>query len=369
MSDLSQEPTSIKNEMACKSCGALLTFKPGTLKLVCQYCHAENDIVQSAQTEIRENNLEEFLAKHADEKEKVTITTIKCETCGATSTVNPALASDKCPFCATTFVLKNGSSSSIYKPQYLLPFGIDDKNAKARFKTWLKKLWFAPIELAGYADRADRLNGMYLPFWTFDCDTESHYQGERGIDTTRTSTRTNSKGQQEQHSVTDTNWHSVSGNVSNTFDDLLIEASKSLPKKILRELEPWDLKNVVAYNDQYLSGFRTETYQIDLPTAYQEGKLQMESDITASIHQHIGGDHQRIDSVDTIYRNPKFKYILLPVWISAYRYKDKLYQFIINARTGEVQGERPYSKGKIALAIIGGIILAIVLYFAFGKNS
>ncbi len=369
MSDSSQEPISIKNEMACKSCGALLSYKPGTIKLVCQYCHAENEIVQSAQAGIVEHNLEDFLAKQVEGTTKVTVTTIKCESCGATSTVNPSITADKCPFCATPFVLRNGSSSTIYKPEYLLPFGIDDQKAKGNFRNWLKALWFAPAELANYADRADRLNGMYLPFWTFDCETESNYQGERGIDSTRTVTRTNSNGQSEQHSEIITNWNYVSGHVSNSFDDLLIEATTSLPKNILRALEPWDLKNVVAYNDQYLSGFRTETFQVDLRTAYVEAKSRMDSHITASVQQDIGGNRQRIQSVDTTYRNPKFKYVLLPVWISAYRFQNKLYQFIINARTGEVQGQRPYSAGKIALAVIGGIILAMVLYWVIGRNS
>jgi hypothetical protein len=56
------------------------------------------------------------------------------------------------------------------------------------------------------------------------------------------------------------------------------------------------------------------------------------------------------------------------VWLSAYRYNNKVFQFIINARTGEVQGERPYSAGKITLAVIAGIILAIILYSVFSNS-
>ena len=265
-------------------------------------------------------------------------------------------------------MLKNGSSSTLFKPQYVLPFGIDDKKAIENFRGWLKSLWFAPSELANYVDRADRLNGMYLPYWTFDCTTESSYSGQRGEDYSHTETYTNSKGESDTRTVTRTNWYSVSGHVKDVFDDLLIEASGSLPKKILRALEPWDLPNLVTYNDKYLSGFRTENFQVDLPAAYKEGKVRMQQVIATTIRRDIGGDRQTISSVSTQYNSPTFKYILLPVWISAYRYNNKLYQFIINARTGEVQGERPYSALKIALAVIGGIILAIVLYSLFGDN-
>ncbi|CAN5496618.1 hypothetical protein BH10BAC4_BH10BAC4_14450 [soil metagenome] len=365
MNPSQDEVTVLKNEMSCKNCGALLTFKPGTLKLVCQYCKAENDIKQEDKIDIVENDLEEFLAKHVEEKEKIVVTTIKCDACGATSTVNPKITADKCPFCATTFVLKNGSSSSVYKPQYVLPFKIDDKAALGNFRLWLKKLWFAPSELKHYADRADRLSGMYLPFWTFDCQTESSYTGEQGIDHTREESYRDDKGNSQTRSVTYTSWSSVSGHVSDTFDDILIEASHTLPKPQLRSLEPWDLKNVIPYSDQYLSGFRTENFQVDLPNAYVEGKQRMQEAITHTIQGDIGGDRQRIHSVNTTYNKPTFKYILLPVWISAYQYQKKVYQFIINARTGEVQGTRPYSAGKIALAVIGGIIVAIILYSLF----
>ena len=57
-----------------------------------------------------------------------------------------------------------------------------------------------------------------------------------------------------------------------------------------------------------------------------------------------------------------FKHTLLPVWISAYRYHDRTFRFLVNARTGEVQGERPYSWIKITLFVM--LILAVVAIVA-----
>ena len=77
------------------------------------------------------------------------------------------------------------------------------------------------------------------------------------------------------------------------------------------------------------------------------------------------GDEQRILSKTTYYSDITFKYILLPVWISAYRFKDRNFQFLVNARTGEVQGERPWSWVKITLAALLVIaIIGIIVYFA-----
>ena len=98
---------------------------------------------------------------------------------------------------------------------------------------------------------------------------------------------------------------------------------------------------------------------------FEIGKEIMDDKIRVAIRHHIGGDEQRIHSVSTQHSNISFKHILLPVWISAYKYKEKVYRFLVNARTGEVQGERPWSWIKIALtaiAVTGLIGAGIYIY-------
>jgi len=89
----------------------------------------------------------------------------------------------------------------------------------------------------------------------------------------------------------------------------------------------------------------------------------MEEPIRNTVRRDIGGDHQQIDTVSTQYSNITFKHILLPLWLSAYRYHDRTYRFMVNARTGEVRGERPYSFWKVTLFIsaILSVIAMIVL--------
>jgi len=372
MSSFTDETKAINLELACVNCGALLKFKPGTRYLACEYCGSQNEIAQpeEANNRIDETSLDDFLVENFEHEEKIEVTTVKCEGCHAVSTFDPKTSSDKCPFCASPLVLKNGATSRLHKPQYVLPFGFDEKKARENFAQWIKSLWFAPSELKHYADRSGKINGMYLPFWTFDCSTRTSYTGQRGTHyyvTESYNTVENGKTVSRTRQVQKTRWTSASGNVNNVFDDILIEASASLKKDKLRALEPWDLKNLVAYNDKYLSGFRTETYQVDVKTGYQEAKGRMEPVIENTIRNDIGGDVQRIHFANSTYDDPSFKHILLPIWLSAYRYNDKVYQILINARTGEVQGERPYSAAKIAMTIIGGLIFLLVLFFLFQK--
>ncbi|MGB0525360.1 MAG: hypothetical protein ACPGJS_20465 [Flammeovirgaceae bacterium] len=352
------------NEIACKECGANLKFKPGTHHLVCDYCGTENEIAKPASdtpAAIEELDLETAL-RNFESEPKLKVQTVKCTNCGAMGTFEPNVSSSTCAFCDTPLVLSQAQTTTIHKPQYVLPFKIEERKAIENFNTWISKLWWAPGNLKTYAS-ADKVDGVYIPFWTYDCDTDTSYDGERGDDYTETTTNANGETETE----TKTRWSSVSGRIRKSFDDILIAATKSLNKKKLNALEPWDLDQLMAYDDRYLSGFTTETYQIDLKAGFEEAKKYMDRKIESAIEDDIGGDHQRIHQKNIRYFNPTFKHILLPVWISAFRYKDKVYQFMVNARTGEVKGERPYSTAKIVLAVIAGIAIIGTLVYLFSK--
>jgi hypothetical protein len=166
-----------------------------------------------------------------------------------------------------------------------------------------------------------------------------------------------------------TRWWPVSGRVGNDFDDVMVLASRSLPPGYAEALEPWDLPDLVPYRDEYLSGFVAESYQIGLPEGFEIAKSIMAGTIRATIAGDIGGDHQRIHSVDTRYFNVTFKHALLPVWISAYRFHDRTFRFLVNARTGEVQGERPYSWVKITAAVLAAVIAILVVLLILRANG
>ena len=357
----------ISNQLDCRECGALLKYAPGTTHLKCEYCGAANEIAEAAApTVIEEIDFVKFLNENYDGVEKQEVITVKCNNCGASSTLLPNITSDSCPFCASPIVITGGTANSIIKPKYLLPFKIEIKQAVEDFKKWIGSLWFAPNDLKKYADSSDKLNGMYIPYWTYDSETVSSYSGERGTNYTTTesySTFENGKSVTKTRTVTRISWSYVSGTVYNNFDDILVLASNSLPEKYTNALEPWDMQNLTAYSDKFLSGFRTESYQVDVKTGFEKSKVIMEAGIRTSICRDIGGDHQRISSVNSTYNNITFKHILLPVWLSAYRYKEKVFRFMINGRTGEVQGERPYSTIKIVLAVLGVIAIGVGIYF------
>jgi len=353
-----------EHQFPCKQCGANLQFAPGTTSLKCPYCGAINEIPELAASQpVQELDINQYFRDCCSEDQMAEQVTVKCTTCGAETTLAPNVTADRCPFCGSGIVAE-GSSRKIIKPQSLLPFYVTKDQAAASFMNWISGLWFAPSELARRAEAA-QIAGVYIPCWTYDANTRSDYTGERGDDYTETETYTeieDGKPVTRTRQVTRTRWTSVSAEVANTFDDILILATRSLPPKLAQKLEPWDLKDLVPYQDEYLSGFVAESYQIGLPEGFEEAKQVMVGTIQQTVNEDIGGDHQRISSLDTQYFDVTFKHALLPVWISAYRYGATTYRFLVNARTGEVQGERPYSTIKILLLIFTVIaILTMIL--------
>jgi Zn finger protein HypA/HybF involved in hydrogenase expression len=321
-----------------------LEFKPGTLSLVCPYCGRTQKIQRDEPATIEEYSFEKALAGKktvpfralADNGKE-----LRCSGCGAVTIVT--VQSTRCPFCDSPVVLEE-ASEDVIAPESVLPFSQNRTEAREIFKKWLKSRWFAPGDLVRRV-RRDGIDGVYLPYWTYDAETETEYDGQKGTHHYETERR-----QGKTVRVRKTSWESVSGRVRVSFDDVLVSASESLPPALLRQLEPWDLGELRSFQPSYLSGFLAERHGVDLEQGFQEAKQRMSRQIVQAVRSDIGGDEQRVYSSQTEHRNVRFKMLLLPLWISSFRYQNKVYRFIVNARTGEPTGERPYSVAKISLA-------------------
>ncbi len=358
------------NTIKCSNCGAELKFAPGTKNLKCEFCSTENEIEidQQAQEEAhRENDFYSYLNSKKDKAAEMTVSTVNCTSCGAKSTFDPNQLSGKCDFCGTPLVSQEAEETSIIKPQGVIPFVVTEEESHKLYKQWLKKLWFAPNKLKKYATQTGAMSSIYIPFWTYDCQTYSSYSGERGIDYTEEEEYTDEDGETQTRSVTRTDWTYVTGNVSSFFDDVTVPATNSLPVKHVDNLGPWEFSELTAYDNRFFRGHKAETYQVSLEEGFENAKVKIDSEIRENVRRDIGGDRQRINNVDTRYEDITFKHIMLPIWLNAYRYKNKTYRFFINGQTGKVKGERPYSWIKITLAtLLGlGIIGGLIWYFNY----
>lgn len=356
-------PKSDKLDLNCEQCSAHLLYQPGDKHLTCPYCQHEHEIdCADDTTVIKESDLESYLANAEKSAPRETIKTVQCTICSAETTIDENIQSSTCPFCASPILADAAIESRRIQPEYIVPFDLEKNQAETLYKDWIKSLWFAPNAIKKQSNNRTEMKGMYLPFWTYDANTATSYTGQRGDHYYVTQSYTNGKGRRSTRRVRKTRWYPVSGNVSHFFDDVLVAATRSLPTDKLEALEPWNLKNMREYDSRYLVGFITEQHSVSVQEGLASGKGKMNEHIDRLIRRNIGGDEQRISNRRSQYSNLHFKHILLPVWVSSYRFKEKVYQFLVNARTGEVQGQRPWSIVKIAslslaiIALIAGLI-------------
>ncbi|MCA0274150.1 MAG: primosomal protein N' (replication factor Y) - superfamily II helicase [Proteobacteria bacterium] len=346
----------------CPQCGADLRFSPGEGKLVCDFCgHTEPLSAQRTRTQpIQELDLRRGLEAALPDTEMEVSRISRCPNCGAEVEFDPAVHSTECPFCATPVVADTGESRHI-KPKGVAPFDITDAQARAAMNQWLGSRWFAPSGLQDYARKGRALQGIYVPYWTFDADTRSSYSGQRGTiyyETQAVQVR-DPKGRvrTEMRQVPRIRWTPVSGRVARFFDDVLVLAARSLPKSHTDALLPWDLTRLEPYQPEFLAGFRAEGYTVSLQDGLTEARAYMDAMIERDVRFDIGGDRQEVHSINTEVSDVTFKHILLPVWTAAYRFRGQSFRFVVNGQTGKVQGERPWSPWKIAFAVLLGLIV------------
>lgn len=355
-------------QFPCERCGAKVEFAPGTDVLKCPYCGGETRIPASTEGIVEREYRSAATAELGADAETEEVTSVRCDSCAALVEPSPSQEAFPCPYCGSSIVARE-LSQRLIKPQALLPFRVDRNEATQLFRSWIKKLWFAPDALKKLARLDGRLQGLYAPYWTYDAGTVTRYTGQRGDEYTVTKTRTvmrDGKPVRQTYQEVKVRWRPASGTVSRAFDDMLVVGSKSLPRDLAVELEPWDLGSLVTYADEYLSGFTAERYQIDIRSGWARARERMEEVIRGDVKRDIGGDRQRIHSLDTTHTDVTYKHVLLPMWICSYRYKDRIYRFLVNARTGEVQGQRPWSWVKITLTAIAVAAIVFMLYTYFG---
>ncbi len=352
----------------CSGCGADVAWDPTQGALRCPYCGTVSDALSALSPGLAEHPLElaagsaslasDVLAEGARE--------VTCTGCGTTVSFLPPQVAGDCPFCGAKIVAQAVDAHPLLAPDGVLPFTVDRSAARESVRGWIRTRWFAPSALKKMARDAG-ICGVYLPFWTYDAQTEADYVGERGeyywVEESYTTTDSEGRTVQRTRSVRRTRWYPAAGSVWHTFDDVLVPAARSVDSDRLDALAPWDLGAAVPFRPEFLSGFQAQRYQVDPLAGSEEAKHRMERVIDVLIRRDIGGDEQRVHHRDIRYSEMTFKHLLLPVWMAAYRFNQRVYQVMVNARTGEVIGERPWSVWKIAFTVLLAFAIAALVWW------
>ena len=349
----------------CPSCGADMKYDPKSGMLDCEFCGVKEDICTSNE-DIEEYD---FAAAETDQSLQdwgTETKTIQCDNCGGKIVVPIDELTGTCAFCGSSKVISTDELPGI-KPESLIPFKIDDKSAMSLFGKWIKKRRLAPFALKKEY-LAGNIKGVYIPYWSYDTKTLSTYTGQAGDYYYETEMRTvtvNGRTETRPHRVQKIRWRFVSGSYDKAFDDIIFNDSGILDQKLIEKIEPFNLKDLVKYNPKFLAGFAAARYKTGLKAVWERAKAHiskiLRNDIQAIIKR--GADVVGTVNICTNYTDIKYKHMLLPIWISSYQFKDKVYNFFVNGQTGEVQGSSPKSALKIGgiVVILAAVIAA--LYF------
>lgn len=355
----------IEKKKSCVNCGAELTYLAGSTSISCEYCGHKEEI-QIDEQEVRELKLLPYLEKVGTNAHSQKISMIQCKNCGANQHIAENYKSLKCVYCANPLVLEDQKEEEWILPGAIIPFKLNINQARQKFKKWIGDLWFAPNKLKKAILDIDNLKGVYMPYWTFDAQLNARYTGQRGeyyYETVRYNTTENGKTVTRTRQEQRTQWYPASGTISGFIDDTLVKATYQQKNKIPSKVSNWNLKELTAFQNDFLAGYVTEKYTIPLKEGHLESLKEARNIAERWAMRDIGGDTQRVHNVDMNLSEQTFKHILLPIYISSYKYKGKVYNFFVNGQTGTIKGKRPYSAGKISLLVIVILLALVGLHF------
>ncbi len=350
--------TKKETDRKCPQCGGVMDFDPREGKLHCPYCDYLEEILPENEEEISAEEQDFLTAEQTGNCDwGVEKKTVLCKACGGEMVYDALEIAGECPYCGSNQVMEAKGENTL-APGGVCVFKLDAKQAAEKFKAWIKKRWFCPKEAKETAKPKD-FKGLYLPYWTFDTQTTTRYSGEYGI---RRQKR-NSKGE----TVTVTDWYRCSGTYSEFIDDQAVCGTKRHEQSLLNGIQPFNTADNKVYKPEYVAGFASERYSIGLKDAWETAKslitTRLRRNITKKIRMEHHADDVRFLKIHPSFTGIKYKYLLLPVWMACFKYKEKVYRFMVNGQTGRVSGKIPISAFKVAITVVAAIAVLGLMWF------
>jgi Zn finger protein HypA/HybF involved in hydrogenase expression len=333
----------------CPQCGASARFDVAKGRVGCPFCGwaAESASEVVGRGAAAGEFTPEVLARGAegfgiDRRE------LGCGSCGAVIAVDVGALAATCPFCASNQVaIREHATVSGLRPTAILPFAVQSEACRKTAAEWLGQGLFHPDDLGRLA-RVDGFVGVYVPYWTFSADTSSDWKAEVG--TERTHTSTNTKGEQETKTIVEWRWKS--GQVALSQKDLLVPGTTRLSARLLSRIEAaFRLDGLARYQPELLAGFQAQTYDVPLPDAWETGRHRMREKAREACHSATGSSHVRSFTMTADLQDESWRHVLLPIWVSAYRYAGRTYVVLIDGSSGQVAGQKPVAWWKVWTAI------------------
>ena len=354
-------------EYKCPCCNAALTFGQDQQKMVCQYCDNtfEMDAVKAYNEELTppDENIQEWEESQREawsEEDQECVRTYVCPSCGGELLTDDTTAATFCPYCDNPTIIQGRLSGGV-KPEAVIPFKTGKEQAKAAFRSLCKGKLLLP---RGFADetRVEKITGMYVPFWLYDCTsrldgqykaTKAHHWSDSMYNYTRTDYFTLRRGADAQ------------------FTCVPMDASSKVDNVIMESIEPFNYDELIDFDTAYLSGYLADKYDVESQLGHERVKQRVTATMNQMVQKTMTGYSGVVPTVKNVtVSHGTEKYVLLPIWMLYTKYRDKTYTFAMNGQTGKMTGSFPICPKRSALwfgGIAAGVTLLATLlqYLAF----
>lgn len=304
---------------ACTECGGTMVFTPDGGALVCRYCG--NRDVPEVDTDVPEEDFIVGLARASGHTRPVTVETFTCKSCGASFLLDSATISLTCPFCSSPYAVDVTETREIIPPTGIIPHVVTQVAAREAFLAWL-----ADNTIQTRVHRVPPV-GLYLPVWTFDVAGVIRY--------TYYETDDDSAFNERRRSIRRTGTRSI------FYDDIVVPACRTLSSELVEELRAFDHDRLLPYDSRFLADWPAELYEITMAEASIRARAHVVQQERHRIAAKLGWGVRDVTLSSQDVHLDAYKLMLVPVWITHYRYADETYDVVINGQTGVVRGETP----------------------------
>ncbi len=181
----SEEEAEETRVFKCRHCGGAISYSAAQRGLACPYCGGVQELAAeevgraAVEFEFTLETMERARYGWGEERRE-----LACESCGAVVSVAPDALTNTCAFCGSHRVLARDVIDDVLRPTALIPFAVDKAHLQAQVAEWLGRGWMHPPALR-HVRALRELTGIYLPFWTFDADIRAEWKAEVGTPRTK----------------------------------------------------------------------------------------------------------------------------------------------------------------------------------------
>ncbi len=350
----------------CPCCGGAIAFDSRSQKLKCPYCDTEfeMDTLKEFEDERldgdRDPHWTEDTVKQAEEElgGHDGLASYVCESCGGEIIADETMAASSCPYCGNPVIVKKQLEGAL-RPQVVIPFKLDRKEAESRLRAHLKGKHLLP-KLFRSESRISEIKGVYVPFWLYDCDAHAE------IRCRATRIRTWASG---NYDYTETQHFLVSRSGEIGFDGVPVDGSVRMDDKLMQSIEPFDYTQAVDFRTAYLAGYLADRYDESAQDCAPRANERVRRSTVDAFLNTIAGYATCVpEHTDIRLNRGRITYALLPVWILNTTYRGKLYTFAMNGQTGKFVGNLPADPGRaagIGLGVFAAVSALVMLVLSF----